>query len=92
MARPTYEDLVAYARSNEGRVFQTVRGAEFQVLVETEVLYFVPCSSGKRRRWGARTQVALERFIRTGSTELGDYDSYHRSYLIPFIQSLLEDW
>ncbi|HVT11291.1 MAG TPA: hypothetical protein VHE55_03415 [Fimbriimonadaceae bacterium] len=76
----TYEQLLATARSLNGRILQTVTGKEFQVGVYLDCPFFIPLSTGQGRSDG---RLAAERFVgrynEIGSVRPADYQDLTRN-------------
>ncbi len=85
----TYSELVALARSLDGKTLKTVTGKRFTVGVYLDCPFFTPESSGRGQSDGRK---AAERFVarynEIGSLRPGDYADITRnaSYLVGMLQ------
>ena len=81
----TYEELLAVARSLEGRTLETVTGKRFTVGTYLDCPFFTPASSGIGQSDGRKAaERFLERYNSTGSLRPGEYADVTRnaSYFI----------
>lgn len=85
MATMTYEELLALARSLDGRTLETVTGKPFTVGIYRDSPFFTPESSGYGQSDGRKAaERFLARYNATGSLRPGDYADVTRnaSYFI----------
>jgi hypothetical protein len=83
-----YEELLAFARRNEGRTLETVTGRRFRLGSYLDSIVFVPESTGLGRTEGRRSaERFVARYNETGSLRPGDYAGISRdaSYLVSLI-------
>jgi hypothetical protein len=89
---PSFETLLAFARSVEGQVLHTLKRAKpFYVSVEAEALRFTPAESERRR--SARTEPVkkvLQRLKETGSFEPSEYKEF--SFNASYVLALVREW
>jgi hypothetical protein len=91
----TFSDFVAYCRSLKGKVLLTGAYAkEFSVDVDGNQLYFVPLSSGKRRRADCKkTERVLTLLAGSMDWSPGSYQliSHHASYILAVARRQLNE-
>ena len=76
----TYDELLALARSLEGRTVETVTGKRFSVGIYRDTPFFTPESSGYGQSDGRKAaERFLERYNATGSLRPADYADVTRS-------------
>lgn len=84
-----YSQLFDYCRSLDGvQLFTIARNKEFSVDIEKNSLFFVPKSSGKRRKADERkTQEVLEFFTKYNDWSQASYKSitFHASYILAIV-------
>src|SRR5438093_1294500 len=89
----TYEELLDFARRNEGRTLETVTGRPFRVATYLDSIVFVPESTGLGRTEGRKGQERfVARYNATGSLRPGDYAGVSRdaSYLVALVSAVAE--
>jgi hypothetical protein len=90
----TFPDFLNYCRSLRGEILHTeTRNKPFSVVVEGGMLWFVPLSSGKRRRADPeKTQRVLSLLKNTGSNSPGYYQAitFHASYILAVANKHME--
>ena len=86
MPLATFPEFMNYCRSLEGIALHTeAQKKPFSVEVEGGGLWFVPLSSGKRRRASPeKTELVLSQLNKTGSYSPGSYQAitFHASYIL----------
>lgn len=90
----TYQELLDFARRNEGRTLETVTGKRFRLGSYLESIVFVPESTGLGRSEGRNGQERfVARYNETGSLRPGDYAGVSRdaSYLVALIAAAAEE-
>jgi hypothetical protein len=90
----TYEELLDFARRNQGRTLETVTGKPFRVSAYRDSVVFVPESTGLGRSEGRKGQERfVARYNETGSLRPGDYAGVSRdaSYLVALVAAAAED-
>ena len=84
-----YSQLFDYCRSlDDVQLFTLAKNKEFSVEVENNSLFFVPKSSGKRRKADEKkTQEVLESFTRYNDWSQASYKSitFHASYILALL-------
>lgn len=87
----TFPAFLSYCRSLSGETLYTeARNKAFSVQVEGETLWFVPLSSGKRRRANpVKTEQVLSLLSKAGSWSPGSYQdiTFHASYILAIANS-----
>ncbi|MBI2276491.1 MAG: hypothetical protein HYU74_03995 [Dechloromonas sp.] len=82
----SFPEFLNYCRSVRGETLHTgARNKPFSVEVEGGALWFVPLSSGKRRRASPeKTEQVLSLLNKTGSCAPGSYHAitFHASYIL----------
>ncbi|MBP1152363.1 hypothetical protein JOD69_004226 [Methylocaldum sp. RMAD-M] len=82
----SFASFVSYCKSLHGTVLHTgAQSKPFRVEVEGNTVFFVPQSSGKRRRANCeKTERVLAELSRSNVWSPGHYQSitYHASYII----------
>jgi hypothetical protein len=84
----TYEELLAFARRNEGRTLETVTGRRFRLASYLDSIVFVPESTGLGRTEGRKGQERfMARYNETGNLRPRDYTGVSRdaSYLVALV-------
>jgi hypothetical protein len=84
----TYEELLALARSVEGKRLETVTGKGFTVGIYLDCPFFTPESSGYGQSDGRKAaERFLQRYNESGSLRPGDYADVTRnaSYYVGLI-------
>jgi hypothetical protein len=91
----SFADFVDYCRRLRGTALETgARGKLFSVTVEGNTVYFIPKSSGKRRRANAeKTERVLKQLTGTSTWAPGDYQAitYHASYILAVARHWLDN-
>lgn len=91
MLLETFSDFFNYCRSLRGEVLRTeARNKPFSVVVEDGTLWFIPMSSGKRRRADPeKTQRVISLLKNTGSNSPGRYQAitFHASYILAVVNN-----
>ena len=86
MLLATFPEFLTYCRSLSGETLHTeARKMPFKVEVQSGALWFVPLSSGKRRRASPeKTEQVLSLLNKTGSRTPGSYQAitFHASYIL----------
>lgn len=85
----TYDELLALARSLEGRTLETATGRRFAVGVYLDCPFFTPESSGLGRSDGRKAaERFLDRYNRIGSQRPADYAGVSRnaSYFLALLR------
>ena len=84
-----YSQLFDYCRSlDDVQLFTLAKNKEFSVEVENNSLFFVPKSSGKRRKADEKkTQEVLESFTRDNDWSQANYKSitFNASYILALL-------
>lgn len=85
-----YSQFFDYCRSLDGvQLFTIARNKEFSVEIEKNSLFFVPKSSGERRKADEReTQEVLEIFNKYHDWSQASYKSitFHASYILAVVR------
>ena len=90
----TYEDLLEFARRNEGRTLETITGRPFRISVYRDSLVFVPESTGLGRSEGRKAQERfVARYREIGSLRPSDYAGISRdaSYLVALVRQAAQE-
>lgn len=86
MLLASFPEFLNYCRSLNGETLHTgALNKAFSVEVEGSALWFVPLSSGKRRRASPqKTELVLFQLNKTGSYSPGSYQAitFHASYIL----------
>lgn len=86
MLLASFPEFLNYCRSLKGETLHTeARNKPFSVEVEGGTLWFVPLSSGKRRRADPeKTELVLAQLNKTGSYSPGSFQAitFHASYIL----------
>ena len=86
MLLASFTEFLNYCRSLKGETLHTeARNKPFSVEVEGGALWFVPLSSGKRRRADPeKTELVLVQLNKTGSYSPGSFKAitFHASYIL----------
>ena len=86
MLLASFTEFLNYCRSLKGETLHTeARNKPFSVEVEGGALWFVPLSSGKRRRADPeKTELVLSQLNKTGSHSPGSFQAitFHASYIL----------
>ena len=82
----SFPEFLNFCRSLKGETLHTeARNKPFSVEVEGGALWFVPLSSGKRRKASPeKTELVLSQLNKTGSYSPGSYQTitFHASYIL----------
>lgn len=85
----TYSQFLVYCHSLKATPLYTMaRNKEFSVETENNTIYFVPKSSGKRRRVDAeKTQAVLSQLSKFNDWSPGTYQpiTFHASYILAVV-------
>ncbi len=86
MLLSSFPEFLNYCSSLKGETLHTeARSKPFSVEVEGSILWFVPLSSGKRRRASPeKTELVLSQLNKTGSYSPSSYQAitFHASYIL----------
>lgn len=86
----SYEDFLLHCRILAGKTLYTgTHHKAFGIELEGDTIWFVPQSSGKRRRCDPdKTTQVLAQFHNTGSDSPGSYQriTFHASYILAVVR------